>query len=146
MSSSGNALKNIYTSGWAATGAKGVLASTMMDAYAVADTIMSDLLPRGEEAHISPSPLPEVISEKDDNVLPNLDPHPEAPPPEVEAALMEGLVTEYNDWKAVDAEEVRRGEKLGKERERMGWDETRAFLAQSRTPMSQSQIEANWEL
>lgn len=44
----GTTLKNVYASGWAATGAKGVLASTMMDAYGVADTIISDWQANGQ--------------------------------------------------------------------------------------------------
>lgn len=127
-------MKNVYTSGWAATGAKGVLASTMIDAYTVADTILSDLRPNGEKVHtsfMSSFPSPDIPLELDDHICLNLDPHPTDPPPEVEAALEEGLITEYEDWKAVDAEEVRRGKAMGKERERMGWDEAYTFLVQS---------------
>jgi adrenodoxin-NADP+ reductase len=129
--SSGTALRNVYASGWAATGAKGVLASTMIDAYAVADTILSDWLSKGEVAHTTPVSAP---SEQQDDgrgacLETNSDPHPDDPPPEVQAGLEEGAVTEYGDWKAVDAEETRRGEALGKERERMGWEEARTFLA-----------------
>lgn len=139
VSSSGTALRNIYASGWAATGAKGVLASTMMDAYAVADTIMSDLLPKGEEVNttsVPPPPSPEPLSQTDDDLLMNPNPHPEDAPPEIEAALKEGLVTDYKDWKAVDAAEVRRGAATGKERERMGWEEAHTFLTRSRTATS----------
>ena len=100
---------NIYTSGWAATGAKGVLASTMMNAYGVADTIISDWV---ANKHIGR-----------DKAL-NLD----EPPEEIRTALEEGLVTNYADWKKIDEEEVRRGEAIGKERERMGWVEARKFL------------------
>ena len=51
---------------------------------------------------------------------------------EVLAGLREGRVIEFADWKKVDAEEVRRGEALGKERERMGWEEAREFLAKTK--------------
>jgi len=61
----------------------------------------------------------------------NPDARSEDPPPEIEAAFKEGLVTDYKEWKAIDAEEVRRGEVIGKERERMGWEDAHAFLAQS---------------
>ncbi|GLB39311.1 putative reverse transcriptase (RNA-dependent DNA polymerase) [Lyophyllum shimeji] len=37
-------LHNVCASGWAATGTKGVLAATIINAYAVADTILSDWL------------------------------------------------------------------------------------------------------
>jgi len=109
MTKSGTILKNIYASGWAATGAKGVLASTMMDAYGVADTIISDW-----QAN-------QVVKSL------NLD----EPPQEVQTALKEGLVTDYADWKKIDEEEVRRGEAIGKERERMGWVEASKFLNKS---------------
>ena len=139
VSSSGTTVRNIYASGWAATGAKGVLASTMMDAYAVADTIISDLSSQGDEAQtpsIHSSRSPETPSLANDNIFMNSNPHAEDPPPEIDVALGKGLVTNYNNWKAVDAEEVRRGEAVGKERERMGWDEANAFLAQSRSAIS----------
>ena len=34
----------------------------------------------------------------------------------------------YEDWKRVDAEEVRRGQAGGKERERMDWAEAHTFI------------------
>jgi adrenodoxin-NADP+ reductase len=106
---------NIYTSGWAATGAKGVLASTMMNAYEVADTIISDWV---ANKHVG-----------QDKAL-NLD----EPPVVVQRALKEGLVTNYADWKKIDEEEVRRGEAIGKERQRMGWEEASKFLNKKYTP------------
>ena len=109
MTKSGTIWKNTYASGWAATGAKGVLASTMMNAYGVVDTIISDWQAnQGVEQD-------------------NLD----EPPQEVQKALREGLVTDYADWKKIDEEEVRRGEAIGKERERMGWAEASEFLSKS---------------
>ena len=102
----GTIFNNVYTSGWAATGAKGVLASTMMNAYGVADTIISDWVANGRDKAL------------------NLD----EPPKEVQTALKDGLVTNYADWKKIDEEEVRRGEAIGKERERMGWVEASKFL------------------
>ena len=116
INNSGATLKNIYASGWAATGAKGVLASTMMDAYGVADTIVSDWQANGENGQ--------------DKIL-NL----EEPPPEVQTALKEGLVTDYIDWKKIDEEEVKRGQAIGKERERMGWIEASKFLNKLRPAM-----------
>ncbi|KAF8808844.1 hypothetical protein BYT27DRAFT_7337546 [Phlegmacium glaucopus] len=52
----------------------------------------------------------------------------EEPPQEVLKALKERLVTEYADWKKIGEVEVRRGEGIGKERERMGWFEASKFL------------------
>ena len=54
-------------------------------------------------------------------------------PPEVEEAVRDGRVTQFFDWKAVDAEEVRRGEAMGKERERMVWEDARKFLASAKS-------------
>jgi adrenodoxin-NADP+ reductase len=131
VTSAGKALKNVYVSGWAATGAKGVLAATMINAYAIADTILSDWMPNDQRFGTSSVSPPN--SEVTEDVL-TPDPHPERPPQEIVDSLRYGLVTEYHDWKTIDAEEVRRGEVLGKERERMGWEEARTFLAGAREP------------
>lgn len=129
-SSEGLALKNIYASGWAANGAKGVLASTMIDAYAVASTILSDIVPSSEAATTTAPPPPET------GIAPGklLNPHPDldALPSEIVHGIKDGIVTQYDDWKAIDAEEVCRGKALGKERERMGWDEAVSFITLSR--------------
>ena len=106
----GTIFNNMYASGWAATGAKGVLASTMMNAYGIAETIISDWAANTRIGG--------------DNKALNLD----EPPEEAQTALKEGLVTNYADWKKVDEEEVKRGEATGKERERMGWVEASKFL------------------
>ena len=114
-------LKNVYASGWAATGAKGVLASTMMNAYSVADALVSDL------STFSPS-------ETNEEVVMNPDPpHPEDPPREIQDGIKSGMVVGYDEWKAVDLEEVRRGKAVGKERERMGWEDMRRFLSNVRS-------------
>ena len=55
----------------------------------------------------------------------------DAVPPEVEAGLSEGQVTDFEDWRKIDAEEIRRGEAMGKERERMEWKEVRSFLSRT---------------
>lgn len=131
VSSSGHVLKNVYASGWAATGAKGVLASTMINSYATADTLLEDWMPQigatSTTSRSSPSGQAVLSEDLVETVL-NPNSHPEDPPQEVQDGLKEGLVSDYGDWKAVDAEEVRRGEALGKERERMGWEEARVFL------------------
>ena len=128
----GRILPNVYASGWAATGAKGVLASTMMDAYAVADTILADAFP-GEFKKESDVPASvESNGEVAEPVL--LEAVASSDPPiEVQEAQKRNLVTEYEDWKLVDAEEVRRGQAMGKERERMGWDDARTFLSEVKT-------------
>ncbi|KAK0490614.1 hypothetical protein IW261DRAFT_1601430 [Armillaria novae-zelandiae] len=110
----GSVLKDMYASGWASMGAKGVLAATMMDAYAVADTILGDL---------DNSTSSEEVS------LMNPDPHPTDPPAEIDAAA--GSIVGYEDWKKIDQEEIRRGESQDKERSRMGWQEVRQFLGRT---------------
>ncbi|KAH7888734.1 hypothetical protein F5I97DRAFT_1925268 [Phlebopus sp. FC_14] len=131
LSPSGTALRNMYASGWAANGAKGVLASTMMDAYAVTETILSDIT-SGDRAvgTIAPSEGTPSLGASDSGLNPY--PHPEDPPEEILQGIKDNVVTQYQDWKAIDAEEIRRGNTLGKERERMGWDEAQAFLSHSR--------------
>jgi len=126
----GHTLRNVYASGWAAMGARGVLASTMMDAYAVADTILADAFP-GEfrkEGDVLGSVVPQGdVSAVAEAVLPAKVESDEAPA-EVLTGLKEGEVTDYEDWRLVDAEEIRRGTLSEKERERMSWNEARSFL------------------
>ncbi|KAG8213887.1 hypothetical protein J3R82DRAFT_10632 [Butyriboletus roseoflavus] len=130
LSESGIPLRNVYASGWSANGAKGVLATTMMDAYAVADTILSDIM---SGTSVETTPAREHESEVVSNTLAsNLGPHPEDPPEEIKQGIKDGLVTQYDDWGVIDAEEVRRGALLGKERERMSWEDARKFLSLSR--------------
>ncbi|KAF8970902.1 FAD/NAD-P-binding domain-containing protein [Flammula alnicola] len=114
----GAILKNVYASGWAATGAKGVLATTMMNAYGVADTIISDWTEGDVEADEA---VRELVPLNANSML-------DEPPEEVQRGLKLGLVTEYDDWRKIDAEEVKRGQTLGKERERMGWNDARKFI------------------
>ncbi|KAJ7890483.1 hypothetical protein B0H14DRAFT_2689459 [Mycena olivaceomarginata] len=119
LDADGRVVRNVYASGWAANGAKGVLATTMMDAYAVADVVAADLgVPdvQGDAAAALADMHPEFAM--------NSAPADDFPPPKVAATR----VVTYPEWKRVDAEEVRRGELLGKERERMGWEEAEAFL------------------
>ncbi|KAI0267018.1 FAD/NAD-P-binding domain-containing protein [Gloeopeniophorella convolvens] len=124
LDAAGRALPRVYASGWAAMGARGVLASTMIDAYAVVDAILADgfggagAVPAergfadGAEA---------LVAEPRDVDLGSV-------PPEVEEGVRARQVVQYEEWKKVDAEEVRRGAERGKERERMGWQEAHAFL------------------
>lgn len=128
ISESGVPLSNMYASGWSANGAKGVLAATMMDAYSVADTILSDIASCSAENVTAEHGNGEVPH----TLMPSLSPHPDDPPEEIKQGIMDGLVTQYHDWNAIDAEEVRRGALLGKERERMNWEDARTFLSVSR--------------
>ncbi|KAI0739679.1 hypothetical protein C8Q80DRAFT_196864 [Daedaleopsis nitida] len=131
----GRVVRNVYASGWAAMGARGVLVSTMMDAYAVADTILRDHFPDAASEDVQTTALGDTEPVQGDadvqEVLPrevDLD----AVPPEVESGLKEGKVTQFEDWKMVDAEEIRKGEALSKERERMGWEEASEYLSRTR--------------
>ena len=125
-------LKNVYASGWASMGARGVLAATMADAYGVAESIVRDYTTSIEGVSSNPN---EGTSEGGSgSTLQVTNPTPEsnfAPP----KAVVDGLkadstpfVVSYQDWKRVDEEEVRRGGLVGKERERMGWSEVVDFL------------------
>lgn len=129
LDAAGRTVRNVYASGWAATGARGVLASTMMDAYAVADTILRDAFP-SEDVKTVPVGAKTAEADKEfaDEVVPRAV-DGEGPPPKVEKAWRDGQVTDYADWREINAEEIRRGHERGKERERMGWDEARKFLA-----------------
>ena len=124
LDAAGRALRGVYASGWAATGARGVLSATMIDAYAVADAILADHT-GGSDASAVPVPQDGTCS---DDVLVSDDVDPESVPGSVERGVMEGRVVQYDQWKKIDAEEVRRGEEMGKERERMGWEEAHEFL------------------
>ncbi|KAF9650413.1 ferredoxin/adrenodoxin reductase [Thelephora ganbajun] len=116
----GNVLKNVYTSGWASTGAKGVLATTMMNAYDVAQTLLSD----------ARDPVPETRSVMNEDIKETtLDELPE----EVKRGLESSQVITHDTWKRIDDEEVRRGAALGgKERERMDWTEVDRYLQKIR--------------
>lgn len=141
----GRLVRGVYASGWAAVGAKGVLASTMLDAHTVVDTILSDLRtqdpralpltqPDSESSQVQTTPIqpvafPSTASALDDVVhLLNPKADSESLPSEVLDGVMTGNVMDYASWKKVDAEEVRRGEASGKERERMEWEEARTFI------------------
>jgi adrenodoxin-NADP+ reductase len=124
LDSAGRTLRRVYASGWAATGARGVLAATMMDAYAVTDTILGDY--HNDRYGAAAAPLEgETYS---DDVLVGDDVDLESLPKEVEEGVKERPVVEHNQWKRVDAEEMRRGAARGKEREGMEWEEAYEFL------------------
>ncbi|KAF8216548.1 hypothetical protein K438DRAFT_1747758 [Mycena galopus ATCC 62051] len=128
LDENGRVVRNVYASGWAANGAKGVLATTMMDAYAVADVVWKDVENSGDAVT--------TVSEMHAEFAMNPAPADDLPPPEVRDAVPGPIVT-YPDWKRIDAEEVRRGELLGKERERMRWEEAEAFLRSETRTTSQ---------
>lgn len=114
----GTAVRGVYASGWAANGARGVLASTMWNAYAVAEKIVEDatasVVPEGKGN--------EQIYTEDDVMLKGEPGLPEA------VSKAHNVVVTYPEWKRIDAEEIRRGGEAGKERERMSWAEVVDFL------------------
>ncbi|KAF6752364.1 ferrodoxin-NADP(+) reductase [Ephemerocybe angulata] len=94
VTNAGTTLRNVYGSGWASTGAHGVLAATMMNAYDVAETIVNDRMNpvEGTEAVLNPDPSLEEL------------------PEEVVHGVRERNIVEYPDWKRIDEEEMRRGQ------------------------------------
>ncbi|GAC97235.1 hypothetical protein PHSY_004820 [Pseudozyma hubeiensis SY62] len=93
-------LPGAYVSGWLARGPQGVIATTMMDAYSVADLILRDL-------H---SPTPDTSNNAD----------------QLDADLLHKLQSEssnkvvgFQDWRKIDQEEKKRGASLGKIREKV---------------------------
>ena len=120
----GRLIKNVYGSGWASGGAKGVLASTMMDAYNVAETIVEDLMS-------SPDPVHEDLqTEVERKPLEIMNPSslPDSLPLEITHGLEGRNIVGFEDWKKVDEEETKRGQAIGKDRERMAWEEVKSYL------------------
>ncbi len=91
----------------------------MIDAYSVADTILSDLS----------SPETDIQNASEDELSLNQSPDLESIPSRVEQGLHDKNIVGYDDWRRIDQEEIARGEALGKERERMGWQEAREYLS-----------------
>ena len=130
LDATSRALRHVYESGWAATGARGVLASTMIDAYAVAGTILADHFGNGSGGGAEAVPVQDDVYS--DDILVSDDVDLESVPKAVEQGMKEKRVVEYDQWKKLDAEEIRCGAERGKERERMGWDEVHEFLTSAR--------------
>ncbi|PWN31061.1 nucleotide-binding domain-containing protein [Jaminaea rosea] len=93
----------VYVSGWLARGPVGVIASTMHDAYSVADAILEDhssaTSAAGLTGSLSESQVPETIRT---------------------ARTREGKqIVDWTAWQRLDVEERRRGKEAGKEREKV---------------------------
>jgi adrenodoxin-NADP+ reductase len=104
VGSDGRVVPRTYASGWAANGAKGVLAATMIDAYNVAENLLEDCVSGVADPLECKSGVPKELTESGQRVV------------------------TYGDWKRIEGEEIRRGGLLGKERERMTWAEVNDFL------------------
>lgn len=126
----GRLIKNVYGSGWAAGGAKGVLASTMIDAYNVAETIVEDLMSPCGPIDVAADDMPAKggKDEKKPLEIMNQSPSMHSLPPEIVHGLRERKIVQFRDWTEVDEEEIRRGQESGKERERMGWEQVKNYL------------------
>jgi len=95
-------LPGLYVSGWLATGPVGVIASTMMDAFSVADQMVEDWHERPEHT------LCNTVGQSEaEAAVPAAVQRPAQP------------VVSYGGWLRIDAEERRRGEALGKLREKI---------------------------
>lgn len=90
-------MKGIYVSGWLATGPQGVIATTMVDAYLTTETIVRDLLEINFGNDGDESVTVESIRE----------------------AVGNRRLVSWSDWQVIDREERRRGNQLGKEREKI---------------------------
>ncbi|TKY85013.1 hypothetical protein EX895_006093 [Sporisorium graminicola] len=92
-----NPIPGAYVSGWLARGPNGVIATTMMDAYSVADVILADLHsePAAAEVQLGKDLLETLTRENS------------------------GQVVGFDGWRAIDQEEKKRGQKLGKIREKI---------------------------
>jgi adrenodoxin-NADP+ reductase len=132
LDGNGCAVRRVYASGWAATGARGVLASTMLDAYAVADSILSDYQ-AGDAGGASEHGSSDDVLIADDVV------DLESVPREVEEGVRARRVVQYEQWKEIDEAEAWCGAEAVKERERMDWEEAHELLTSSRSQARQSQ-------
>ena len=121
-------MKNVYASGWAANGAKGVLASTMYDAYAVSDLLVNDHLSSDDTlAEESSTPSLSLLEGNQDFVIES---GSGLPAFLKDASSKAGnRVVSYPEWKKIDEEERRRGQQADKEKERMTWDQVNTFLS-----------------
>ena len=97
----GQPVPGMYVSGWLATGPVGIIVSTMLDAFGVADEMLTDWhAPDGKTRTLCAS-----VGEKE-----ALRGTPEA--------LRGQRVVSYADWQRIDAAERERGQALGKPREK----------------------------
>lgn len=109
-SSASSVIPGIYVSGWLARGPVGVIASTMYDAYSVADLITSDW--RSTAADQQKSLSSKLGLQGSENFFDS-----SSSPPELSDTQQR--VVSYQDWKRLDTEELRQGKELGKLREKL---------------------------
>lgn len=85
--------KGLYVAGWLGTGPSGVILTTMNVAFGVAKTVCDDVLAKQIDIEVSKEGLQEILKQ-----------HP---------------VVDWQAWQKIDAEECKRGQKVGKPREKI---------------------------
>jgi adrenodoxin-NADP+ reductase len=111
----------VYAAGWVSRGPIGVIASTMQDAYTVADEMLADH--HGSRASGS-------SSGSGASAFSPLAPRPESgAPAEVERGLREGAVVDLSRWGLIDAAERERGSRKGRGKEREKFVRVKDMLA-----------------
>jgi adrenodoxin-NADP+ reductase len=99
-------LPGLYCAGWVKRGPTGVIASTMVDAFTTADTILEDLSSKKDSQSLS-----RASEQKSglgwDGV-------------KAEAASLGLRTTSWQDWQRIDAAERERGQQKGKIRDKFG--------------------------
>lgn len=101
----GKHIPGCYSAGWVKRGPTGVIASTMDDAFATADTIIEDW--EGKRPFLNSNS--DVVDTIGWDAVKGSD-----------AARRLAKVVNWTDWKAIDAAERQRGQANGKEREKFG--------------------------
>ncbi|KAF2668257.1 NADPH:adrenodoxin oxidoreductase-like protein [Microthyrium microscopicum] len=96
-SGNGEVVPGMYVAGWVKRGPTGVIATTMADAFETADAIVADIGQIAEEKQSDGGGWEAVSAQIRDKVR----------------------TVSWAEWKAIEAEERRRGEKLGKPREKI---------------------------
>ncbi|KAJ3415999.1 hypothetical protein HDV05_003596 [Chytridiales sp. JEL 0842] len=91
----GNQMPGLYVAGWLKRGPVGVIAATMYDAFETADSLLADI----QTAPQSSKPGFDHINDL------------------LRARCVRSV--DFKDWKKIDEEEVRRGDALGKPREKI---------------------------
>ncbi|KAG9026396.1 NADPH-adrenodoxin reductase [Tulasnella sp. JGI-2019a] len=124
----GDTVKNVYTSGWASNGAKGVLATTMYDAYDIADRLISDHIQ--DQTDIDTAHVSDASGLSPMNAAPDsLTSVPEHVQEVLDGRVAGRRVITWDVWKWIEAEEMRRGAAKGKANERMSWQDVDSFLS-----------------
>lgn len=98
-------ISGLYVAGWLKRGPSGVIAATMYDAFQTAATIAADLAPSSDAA--ASSSLPVTLKPTREETIAWL------------TRVQPTRPVTFDDWKKIEAEERRRGEALGKPREKM---------------------------